>query len=121
VDFYEVDMDRKLTMEVPVKPVGLAMGVDLYKGILEILHRNVTISCLPTNIPDFIELDVTNLNLGESAHISDIVPPEGVEIVDSPDITVASVVGSSAGAASATEEEELEEELEGEVEAEESE
>lgn len=112
IDFYEVDMDRKLNVEVPVKPVGTPAGVELYQGILEILHRNVTISCLPMNIPDFIEIDVTELNLGESAHVSDITPPEGVEIVDHPELTVASVVGSSSGASSATEE--GEEEVEGE-------
>ena len=119
IDFYEVDMARKLNVDVPVKPVGTPMGVELYKGILEILHRSVTLSCFPKNIPDFIEIDVTELNLGESAHISDITPPEGVEIVDSPEITVASVVGSGAGASSAEEEGEEGEEGEEEVEEEE--
>jgi large subunit ribosomal protein L25 len=119
VDFYEVDMDRKLHTEVPIKLVGTPVGVEVYKGILEVMHRTVNILCLPMNVPDYIEVDVSNLNIGDAAHISDITPPEGVEITDSMDITLAAVVGSSAGAAEASEEEGEEEVVASEEESEE--
>ena len=115
VDFYEVAMDREIHLEVPVKIVGIAKGVKQENGILEIKRRSLEVACLPTNIPDEIEVDVTNLGLGEAIHIKDITPSEGVRILDPPGLTIVTIVGSSISPA---EEEEAEEE---EVEEEETE
>jgi len=106
VDFYEVAMDRELHIEVPVKLVGKARGVEVEKGVLEIKRRTLEVACLPTNIPDEIEVDVTDLGLGEAIHIGDVTPPEGVRIVDPPRLTIVTIVGSGV---SSTEEEAEEE------------
>ncbi len=113
IDFYEVSMDRELHVEVPVKLVGKAKGVEVEKGVLEIKRRTLEVACLPTNIPDEIEVDVTDLGLGEAIHIGDIEPPEGVRIIDPPRLTIVTIVGS--GAMEAATEEEAEEGLEEEV------
>jgi len=117
VDFYEVAMDREIHLEVPVKIVGIAKGVKQENGILEIKRRSLEVACLPTNIPDEIEVDVTNLGLGEAIHIKDITPSEGVRILDPPGLTIVTIVGSSISPA---EEEEAEEEEVEEEEAEEA-
>ena len=109
VDFYEVAMDRELHVEVPVRLVGKAKGVEVDKGMLEIKRRTLEVACLPTNIPDEIEVDVTELRLGEAIHIGDITPPEGVRIVDPPRLTIVTVVGSGAMEAEVAGEEEMEE------------
>ncbi len=113
IDFYEVSMDRELHVEVPVKLVGKARGVEVEKGVLEIKRRTLEVACLPTNIPDEIEVDVSDLGLGEAIHIGDIEPPEGVRIIDPPRLTIVTIVGS--GAMEAATEEEAEEGLEEEV------
>lgn len=115
VDFYEVAMDRELHVEVPVKLVGKAKGVEVEKGVLEIKRRTLEVACLPTNIPDEIEIDVTELGLGEAIHIGDVEPPEGVRILDPPRLTIVTIVGSGVAEA-----EEGEEEAEEEAQAEEA-
>ena len=115
IDFYEVSMDRELHVEVPVKLVGKAKGVEVEKGVLEIKRRTLEVACLPTNIPDEIEVDVSELGLGEAIHIGDIEPPEGVRIVDPPRLTIVTVVGSGAMEAAEGEEEMEAEEVEEEV------
>ena len=109
VDFYEVAMDRELHVEVPVRLVGKARGVEVDKGMLEIKRRTLEVACLPTNIPDEIEVDVAELGLGEAIHIGDVTPPEGVRIVDPPRLTIVTVVGSGAVEAEEAGEEEMEE------------
>ena len=108
VDFYEVAMDRELHVEVPVKLVGKARGVEVEKGVLEIKRRTLEVACLPTNIPDEIEVDVTDLGLGEAIHIGDIEPPEGVRILDPPRLTIVTIVGSGVVEAEEGAEEEAE-------------
>ncbi len=117
IDFYAISVDEKIKIEVPVTPVGKAKGVEVSGGVLELIQRTVTISCLPLAIPKEIELDVSELDIGDALHVRDLAPPEGVEFVDAPDTTLLTVVGA---AAPAVEEEEIEEEAE-ELEAEEGE
>ncbi len=112
IDFYEIAMDRELHTEVPIKLVGKARGVEVDKGVLEIKRRALNVACLPDNIPDEIEIDITALGLGEAIHISDVTPPEGVKIIDPPRLTIVTIVGSGGGAAA--EEEETVEAEEGE-------
>ena len=93
VDFYEVSLDRELHIDVPVKLVGKAKGVEKDKGVLEIKRRSLKVSCLPDNIPNEIQVDVTNLGLGEAIHVSDVSPPVGVKIIDPSRLTIVTVVG----------------------------
>lgn len=91
VDFQEVDPNEKVTVTVPIETVGEAVGVKS-GGVLEhILHR-VRIRALPKDIPEVIEVDVTNLGLGKVLHLGDIVPPPGVEILGDKTLPVAAVV-----------------------------
>lgn len=90
-DLYEILMDEKITSRVPVHFVGKSVGVK-EGGIEQHSRRELDIRCLPANIPNFIEVDVTNLAIGDSLHIKDITLPEGVEVLDPAGDTVVSVV-----------------------------
>lgn len=90
-DLYEILMDEKITSRVPVHFIGKSVGVK-EGGIEQHSRRELDIRCLPANIPNFIEVDVTSLAIGDSLHIKDIKLPEGVEILDPAGDTVVSVV-----------------------------
>lgn len=76
-DFYEVDLTERLTVSVPLRLVGKAEGV-VAGGILQPILREVEVDCLPTEIPDFIEVDVTALGIHDAVHVADLVLPAGV-------------------------------------------
>jgi large subunit ribosomal protein L25 len=115
-DFHEISMDKELTVEVPVQLINTPVGVT-NGGILQHVRRNITISCLPDQLMDSINVDVSNLDMGDSLHIGDIKLPEGVTLEDDDKLTVASVIAPSVYAEEEIEEEEEEEE-EGEKETE---
>lgn len=79
-DLYEITMDETVMVEVPVRLVGKAVGID-EGGILDQGIRELRVECLPGSIPEVLELDVTALGMGQSIHVSEIVLPEGVKIV----------------------------------------
>ncbi|MCX5850012.1 MAG: 50S ribosomal protein L25 [Deltaproteobacteria bacterium] len=89
-DFYEVDIKRKITMDVSLRFIGKAIGVE-NGGELQHIRREVKVSCLPLNLPDHIDVDVTNLEIGDSIKIRDLTVAEGVTMLDRPDSSVASV------------------------------
>jgi large subunit ribosomal protein L25 len=78
-DLYEVDITAKIKVRVPLHFIGRAEGVEL-GGILQPVRRDVEVLCLPTEIPDFLEIDVSALGIHDAIHISDLKPPAGVEI-----------------------------------------
>lgn len=80
-DFVRISMDVAVEVEVRIEIVGEARGVKVEKGILELITREVAIRCLPGLIPDSFKVDVTELGIGDSVHVSDLVAPEGVEIL----------------------------------------
>ena len=90
LDFLELNMDEKIEVKVPIIFTGRAQGVK-EGGILEELIREVGVVCVPGDIPDSIEHDVTELGLEEGVQVKDLVLPEGVEISGNPDDTVAMV------------------------------
>ena len=90
VDFYEIRMDHKLTLDVPIRFAGTPVGVT-NGGELQHLKRDLKISCLPSVLPDFIEIDVTGLEIGDSIKVQDIRVPEGVTVLDPGDVGVAMV------------------------------
>jgi len=90
VDFYEVDEKRKITMDVALNFIGKAIGVE-NGGELQHLKREVKVSCLPLDLPDHIDVDVTDLEIGDSVKIRDLKVAEGVTLLDRPDTSVASV------------------------------
>lgn len=89
-DFYAVAMDEKIEVEVPIHLTGKAEGTKS-GGILEQPRREVRVRCLPTDIPEFIEVDVSGLQIGDSLHVQDILSSSKFEIVAETNFTVASV------------------------------
>lgn len=83
LDFHHIPMDKPITLTIPVRTVGIPLGVKTFGGIVQYIRREIEISCLPTNIPDDIEIDISELNIGESIHVSDIDLPEVDIITDS--------------------------------------
>lgn len=90
-DLMEVSMDREIKIKVKVTLFGIPIGVKEKGGVLTQQMREIKLSCLPTNIPKEITIDVANLNIGNTIHIRDILAGEGVTILETPDATVASV------------------------------
>ncbi len=90
-DFYAVSMDVKIEVEVPVRLTGKAEGVKT-GGLLQQPQREVKVRCLPSDIPEFIEVDVSALKIGDSLHVQDIPQSATCEIVAETNYTVASVI-----------------------------
>lgn len=95
LDLYEIHADETITVSVPVHLVGTADGVRNFGGVLDHVLREVEIECLPRDLPEHIELDVTALGIGDSLHVRDIVVP-GAEVLQDGDLTVATVVAPRA-------------------------
>jgi len=94
-DFYRVDLERRVEVSVPVHLVGKARGVEL-GGIVDHPLHELEIECLPGSIPDAIEVDISELDVGESLHVRDLVLPEGVTTRTDGSLAVASVVAPAA-------------------------
>lgn len=115
IDFQRIDEKQKITMRVPLHFINeqQCVGVKSGGGVISRIMTELEISCLPKDLPEYIDVDLADVNLGESVHLSDIVLPEGVEIY-------ALLSGGDASASVATvslpkgilEEEEEEEEME---------
>ncbi|NIO16752.1 MAG: 50S ribosomal protein L25 [Deltaproteobacteria bacterium] len=90
IDFLEVDLAKKTVVEVSLsfsgKPKGVEMG-----GTLEILKRDIEVECLPSKIPDTIEVDVSSLDIGDVLHLEEISLPEDVVSMEDVKLPVASV------------------------------
>jgi large subunit ribosomal protein L25 len=91
VDLQEVAMDRPIQVSVAVHHVGEPVGVRENQGILEMILREVQVSCLPANIPDVLEADVSGLHINEALTVKDLVAPEGVRILNDPNQAVVMV------------------------------
>jgi len=91
LDFQQISLTETIEVQVEVHAVGLALGVKDGGGILETIIRTLDVRCLPTAIPDRIDVDVTALEIGGSLHVRDI-KAEGFEILNDPDSTVMTVV-----------------------------
>jgi large subunit ribosomal protein L25 len=91
VDLHEVTGDEKVTMTVPVESVGEAVGVKTGGGVLEHVLFRLKVRALPKDLPESLQVDVTQLEVGQSIHIGDIQPPPGVEILGDKKVVVLSV------------------------------
>src|SRR5213596_4288741 len=92
VDFHAISMDQMIEAEVPLEPVGTAVGVKTYGGLLEQSLRALAIECLPGDLPDRITVDVSQLNIGDAIHVREIQLPHGVTPKVPPDLTAFSVL-----------------------------
>jgi large subunit ribosomal protein L25 len=89
VDFQALVAGEKVTVSIPIVLTGTPEGVRLEGGVLDQTLREIEIEVDPSSIPDHIEYDVTNMVIGDSVHISDLKVPEGVEVQDDPETSVA--------------------------------
>ena len=82
MDFQRVDESEALTIRVPLHFVNedTCVGVKMGGGVISHLLTDLEITCLPKDLPEFIEVDVANVEVGESLHLADLVMPEGVQI-----------------------------------------
>jgi large subunit ribosomal protein L25 len=91
VDLFALDLTKNVRVSVEIKIEGKAIGLS-EGGLLNIVVRQVEVECLPTAIPEAIVVDVTNLAVGDSIHVSDITVPAGVKMITRPEVTIAAVV-----------------------------
>jgi large subunit ribosomal protein L25 len=96
VDLQEVAMDRTIQVSVAIHHVGESVGVKDTQGILEMVLREVRVSCLPGNIPEYLEADVTNLAIHDVLTVKDLKCPEGVRILNDPNQAVVTVAPPAA-------------------------
>ena len=115
LDFHEIDMDTEVSIMVPVDTTGKSIGVDA-GGLLQVIRRELEVLCKPTDAPDVITIDITNMDIGDVLHVEDVDAGENVTIPHDVNFTVLTIAAPTK-AAEAEEEEELLEE--GEVAAEE--
>ncbi|MFH1857394.1 MAG: 50S ribosomal protein L25 [Candidatus Omnitrophota bacterium] len=88
VDFHEISLTEKLKVNIPIQVKGEPLGVKQDGGVLEYTLREVEAECLPTQIPDFLELEVSSLLIGDSLHVRDLSAPPEVKILSDPELTI---------------------------------
>ncbi len=91
VDFRRIDLKVEIEVNIPVEIVGEPVGVRVDRGILDMILREVHVKCLPTNIPDSLKVDVTELSIGDVAQVSDLEIPDGVEVLVDSDQTLLTI------------------------------
>ncbi len=104
VDLQEVKADEKLEIRVPVSVTGESFGVKNQNGVLEIATHTLRVRCLPKDLPPVIEVDVTELKVGEAFKVGTLKPINGVEFLDAkgqPVVSIVEPVGEVASAAPA--------------------
>jgi len=105
LDLYKVTMDQKIRVMVPVITTGKSVGVEM-GGMLQIIRRELEVSCLPDQIPEHITIDVTDLDVGDSFHVKDLVLQEGVEVPAEVNFTILTILSTKGAEVAADEEEE---------------
>ena len=106
IDFKEIVRGQEMEADIPVHTIGVAEGVRNYGGVLEIGTHTLRVRCLPRHLPEEILIDVKDLGIGKSIHLSEVTAPEGVTFLDDPELVVVGCVGASSGDSAAQEAEE---------------
>ena len=115
IDFYAVDMARKVRVNVPVVTTGKSTGVEM-GGMLQIIRRELEVLCLPNAIPQKITIDITQLDVGQSVHVEDIQMDGDVELPHEVNFTILTILSQKKAEAEEAEEgEEVEEAAEEEA------
>jgi len=91
-DFFRVNMDRKITVTVPIALRGESRGVKQDGGVLDFIHREIEVEVLPANIPDKIEVDISDLGIGDSVHVRDLSADAAWTPLSDPDMMIVHVV-----------------------------
>lgn len=92
IDFYRIQKDVAVEVEIPVHIEGIPEGVKTQGGVLEQIVHELPVKCLPEEMPQGFSLDVSALEIGDALHVSDIEVPEGIEVMIDLDRTVCTVV-----------------------------
>jgi len=119
VDFIGISLEDKLQVKVPISFNGEPLGVK-EGGVPSVQLREVIVETLPTDIPEFLEVDISQLNIGDSLNVSDLQIPEGAQVVGDPDETIISVLAPTIEEEPTEDEDLLEEGAEESEEAEEA-
>ncbi len=90
-DLRRIGKGEKMEMTVPLHLVGNAPGLNEEGAVINQPLHEIKVLCEPANVPDAIEIDVSNLNAGESIHVSDLKVGAGIEILESPDTVIATI------------------------------
>ena len=98
-DFYEIGMDRSLTIDLPIILQGQPAGIDA-GGELQQLKREVKISGLPSALPEAIEIDISHLGIGDSLRVSELTFQDDIEVLDAEDTVIANVAATRVSALS---------------------
>jgi large subunit ribosomal protein L25 len=91
-DFYEVALDKTLQVSVHIELQGVPVGVKVQGGVLDFITRELEIECLPTDIPEKIVVDVSNLELNKHLRVSDLTLSDKLTVLTEPDVVIAHVV-----------------------------
>ncbi len=83
VDFIHIAMDKVIRVSVPIVSLGEAVGVKVEGGFVDFITREIEVECLPKDIPEHIEIDISDLHLRQSLKAEDITLPEGVKLITS--------------------------------------
>ncbi len=108
IDFLRIQKGVVVDVEIPLHLMGIAVGVKMGGGTMEQIIHELPVRCIPSKIPETLELDVSELEMGESLHVSDIAIPEGVEVTVDVARTVCSVAAPRAEEVDEVDEEALE-------------
>lgn len=104
LSFFSIAAQKSVEVSVPINLVGEAAGVKL-GGIMEHLLNDLTVQCPPNNIPESIDADISQLKVGQSLQVGDLVLPEGITVMDEPKRTICSIAASRMSRTTGTEEE----------------
>jgi len=88
VDFHAIEENKKLRVEVPVHELGEAVGVRTGGGILDHNLRTLRVECLPKDLPERIDVDVSALEVGQAIHVGEVKLPEGVTVLNTKELPV---------------------------------
>lgn len=91
IDFHEISLTKTIRVKVAVVAIGEAIGVKQDGGVLDHTMWELEVECLPAQIPEVIEVDVSNLKIGDALHIKDLSLPPGVKVLSDPQATVLAV------------------------------
>ena len=96
VDLKRIDLNKPITVRVPVMTTGEPKGVKIQGGLHEVVTRDVEIECLPDDIPEEFTVDVAELMIGQSVRAGSITMPASIKLVSSPDAVISHVVALKA-------------------------
>lgn len=91
IDFQRVIMDQKVRVAVPVELVGTAVGVKVEGGMIDFVTREIHVECLPGDIPKHVDIDVTNVHVGQHVEAKDLELPQDVTLLDDPEKVIISL------------------------------